>query len=325
MQKGSKGKEVEALQIMLNLVALPSNPLIIDGDFGNATQMALGEWTKRVFGSTMFIANGEVLQTLEAHYNQCKKFFVVIDAGHGGLDPKTGLYTTPADNGKRYQHKGIELHTKDGWFFEGVENRIIAYEYQKQLLQRGVLAVMASHPFLDWWGTKSNNEELNRRGNFGEKYLQHGFCGFFHSIHSNAAPEWIKDKVTGQKIRKRTQSELDEITGCEDYTTKGETLGDKIAPIHIGLVAQRFGRSVIRSFKDKEADFKVISEAEELATKYKGRYAGMLEETFVYTAKGDAQKLTNPHTRQMRVEINVETALTVNSLSNKTLFDNEKK
>ena len=63
-----------------------------------------------------------------------KEFLVFVDGGHGGEDPETGEYTTP---GKRFYHEGCQLH-KGGWYYEGVENRIVAKRFMELLKEHGL-------------------------------------------------------------------------------------------------------------------------------------------------------------------------------------------
>lgn len=76
-----------------------------------------------------------------------------IRAGHGGIDPKTGKYTT--ENSKFWVHDHslpIELHatTKQGKvFYEGVWNRMIADKVSLKLFARNVPNTQFHHRYLD--------------------------------------------------------------------------------------------------------------------------------------------------------------------------------
>jgi peptidoglycan hydrolase-like protein with peptidoglycan-binding domain len=139
---GSNNADVRTLQIELNKLGYG---LATDGIYGAKTAAAVTDFTANEFGKSN--ATNEVSQSLfdliKSRANP-QKFVVVLDAGHGGIDPKTGLYTTPASNGKRYHHPNAKLHD-NGWFFEGVENRIIANVLAEKLTAAGVQVVKAYH------------------------------------------------------------------------------------------------------------------------------------------------------------------------------------
>ena len=60
MQKGAKGKDVELLQIMLNLCQPHKEPLKVDGDFGNATATSLSGYSEmKGFGKTAIFTSYE--------------------------------------------------------------------------------------------------------------------------------------------------------------------------------------------------------------------------------------------------------------------------
>lgn len=313
MQKGSNGKDVELLQIQLNLCQPYKEPLIVDGDFGGATERSLSGYSEmKGFGKNTAL-NANLHSVLQADFAARPKYVIAIDAGHGGIDPQTGLYTTPATNGKRYQHPNTALHTKDGWFFEGFENRIIAFKTIFELRKLGFLVVMASHEYLDWNGTKSNGAELNRRGAILAPYLKYGFVSAFHSMHSNAAPTSIKDPVTKKTIRKRTKAELDAIRGTEIYTIKEQNLSDKVDNFFIAQWIEAFGKEWIRGGGEKTADFAIILEAENTLKAHKAKGVAFLTEVGVYTSEIDCKMLTSESFRAKRVQCNVN--------AHKAIFD----
>ena len=73
---------------------------------------------------------------INTEYSNIKKTALIIDAGHGGIDPITGEYTTPANIGKKTNHKGYEFHNA-GWFYEGVSNRIWAQMFAEKAIKQG--------------------------------------------------------------------------------------------------------------------------------------------------------------------------------------------
>ena len=64
---------------------------------------------------------------LSNEYGAKSKWCIGVSAGHGGIDPLTGSYTT---SGKQFFHNGLDLHDR-GNFYEGVFNRSIADFIQK--------------------------------------------------------------------------------------------------------------------------------------------------------------------------------------------------
>jgi N-acetylmuramoyl-L-alanine amidase len=81
-------------------------------------------------------------------YSNIKKTALIIDAGHGGIDPTTGEYTTPANIGKKTNHKGYEFHNA-GWFYEGVSNRIWAQMFAEKAIKQGYQVAQIYHQYKD--------------------------------------------------------------------------------------------------------------------------------------------------------------------------------
>lgn len=80
-----------------------------------------------------------------------RKLAIIVNAGHGGIDPHTKLYTTDPRNGKRFKHPvkdGQEFHLR-GWFYEGVFNRMFAAEFVAQAQRNGYSCYPVYHPYLD--------------------------------------------------------------------------------------------------------------------------------------------------------------------------------
>ena len=72
---------------------------------------------------------------------------LLIDAGHGGLDPQ-GNYTTPELTGKKHNYGTVGYHGK-GWFYEGVSNRRLASEFIAQASRQGFQCVPVYHSYND--------------------------------------------------------------------------------------------------------------------------------------------------------------------------------
>jgi N-acetylmuramoyl-L-alanine amidase len=99
---------------------------------------------------------------------------ILIDCGHGGIDPKTGKYTTP---GKRAHHPGQVFHS-DGWFYEGVFNRQIGHKVALMLMSADVPVIYVHHEHID--------RPLKERVNSANLMHKSTPCLYF-SIHANAA------------------------------------------------------------------------------------------------------------------------------------------
>lgn len=123
-----------------------------------------------------------------------------LDAGHGALDPNTGLYTTAP--GKMWTHPKEGMHNGK-IFYEGVSNRQFCDKIKKEAIEKGITVVTTYH---DW---KDNS--LNSRSDIANMYHKTIQEGIFLSMHSNA-------------VNKQDQAE-----GFSVWTTKGNTKSDLIA------------------------------------------------------------------------------------------------
>ena len=72
-------------------------------------------------------------------------YCVFLDAGHGGLDSEGKYVTAPS---KQFKHSRGTFH-KDGWFYEGVFNRILTNRVAQKLDQLGISNIIVSHEYLD--------------------------------------------------------------------------------------------------------------------------------------------------------------------------------
>lgn len=147
-----------------------------------------------------------------------------IRAGHGGLHPETGQYTTPSKTGKLFVHSKdlpIELHkttNKGKVFFEGVFNRYVADRVAKKLGALNVPNAQFHHPYLDIPITQQS-ETINKANTTNPIPL-------LLELHSNAH---------NGKAR-----------GFEVYTSQGNTKSDLYAELLYGKIKERIPQMILR-------------------------------------------------------------------------------
>jgi len=124
---------------------------------------------------------------------------VVYDMGHGKIDPKTGKYVTAPS--KMFRHERFDMHN-NGWFYEGVKNRMYGELISKHLRDAGVVV---RYPHHNWKDTP-----LSDRINFTNFIHTNIQKCMFVSQHSNA--------TSGHNAR-----------GYSVWTSKGQTTSDVLA------------------------------------------------------------------------------------------------
>ena len=306
LKKGSSGPQVRMLQMLLTHSTLGRNALLVDGQFGNQTHQALIAFQEK---------SGLVPDGIYGRMSASKlvpltdeRFMFSVHAGHGGWI--NGEYATHPSTGKRYFHEGQQFH-KGGWFYEGIENRIIADAVAEGLRKLGVFVLVTHTDYCD-------DGYLGQHYVKTLPYIQAGYKGYTHAFHSNAAPTKVKDKA-GKVIRRRTQAELDQIQGGFVFTTTGSTFSDKIAPIELRQWQPRFGKwvrlrgssSVPNESSDAEANFKVLRDIEEAAKNVNSFFGAILSEFGFMTSLPDCLFITSPKVRAMRIQAAIDTALEV--------------
>lgn len=164
------------------------------------------------------------------------KHLVILDAGHGGLDPVTGKYHCIA-GGKMFRH-GEGLFHRNGWFYEGVFNRHLSDYVALRLREENIACVKTYDPLRDtrlWLRTAKANLE--------SRYYARSL---FISNHANASP-------------------AHNARGWEVYTSPGKTEADTAAELLVMYVQKLLGdRITIRTDMsdgdhDKEARFAVLT------------------------------------------------------------------
>lgn len=149
---------------------------------------------------------------------------VVLDAGHGGIDPSGHYTTAPA---KMFKHRGGEVA------YEGVYNRIIAKLIEDKLTSKGLQVVRVYHDHIDT-SLRDRAVNANKQSN-----------AVFISIHFNASPN--------HKGR-----------GFEVWTTRGQNNSDKLATQIFRSVfkslegTMRFRQDLKDGDSDFEAGFQVL-------------------------------------------------------------------
>lgn len=159
-------------------------------------------------------------------------FCVYLDAGHGGLDAKRQYVTAPS---KMFKHSKGVFHG-DGYFYEGVWNRVMVNRVAAKLSRLGIHNLIISHEYLDL--------SLDYRVNAANWYYRNYKKGVLISSHSNAS---------GVGAR-----------GYEVYTTPGRTQSDTLAEMlwnqTQSLLGNRiqFRADMSDNDHDKESNFYIL-------------------------------------------------------------------
>lgn len=187
-----------------------------------------------------------------------------LDAGHGGIDPKTGKYTTAP--GKMWDHKKGQFHN-GSVFYEGVSNRAFCNAIIKEAVAEGINVVQVNHEWKD--------NSLKSRTDIANSYHKNIQEGIYLSMHSNAVN--AQDKAEGFSI----------------WTSKGQGKSDEIASAifsNVGKVIAPKWNIKMRADRsdgdnDYEADFAVLVNS--------GMPAVLIENLF-FDNYNDSVKLMNP-------------------------------
>lgn len=198
-----------------------------------------------------------------------KDFLLILDAGHGGIHPRTGKYTTaPA---KQFDHGGNNVFHIDSMFCEGVFNRQVADLVAQKCKRIGLPHVRVYHEYED----TTLQERVDRANFFYTKYPQ----SLFVSIHANAS--------TSHAAR-----------GTEVWTSPGETDADIFATNYwsrLELLAENRieYRRASRGNPSKEANFYVL---------IRTMMPAILVETLFFDNLEDALLLNDPYYQDIFAE-----------------------
>jgi len=199
----------------------------------------------------------------ELTINKCQGVnpLIILDAGHGGINPVTNTYVT---NGKR-----SPVWEDGSVYYEGVGNRDIVKRASILLLEKGIDSVFTVEP------NNYKDISLSKRVKIANKhYLKHK-KSILISVHSNG-------------YRKRSAH------GTEVFTSPGETKSDTIATIWMEEFKNLFPDIKQRvdfddNDIDKEAKFTII---------YKTYCPAILIETMFHTNQHECKQLMNPLIRE---------------------------
>jgi len=160
---------------------------------------------------------------------------LAIRAGHGGIEPITGEYTT---SGKQWQHPDIDIRLHGNkTFYEGVWNRTIADMLYNSLWNINIPCIKIHHEWKD-------ERLMSQCDKINKIHRNSNPIALLFELHSNASPNH-------------------NARGFEVYTTKGETASDKWATTlymeveKLGIMKMRPGRS--DGDPDREKDFTMIT------------------------------------------------------------------
>ena len=191
------------------------------------------------------------------HFDIPLEFCVILDAGHGGIDPKTGRYTTAPS--KMWTHKATATE-EEFTFYEGVFNREVCELLEEMLLRRGIPVHRTYHSHQD--------VSLGKRANITNNIADEHSKAVLISIHGNAAAN-------------------EKAQGLEVFTSKGQTKSDVLAEHLINCLAQELPEMKMRKDttdgdQDKEANFYMLR---------KTKCPAVLSENGFFTNRAEAKKM----------------------------------
>lgn len=188
-----------------------------------------------------------------------KPLMILIDPGHGGM--VNGKYTTAPN--KMFDHG-------DFVFYEGVYNRLIAYELALQLRMNNysyhILVPEDTDPSVYERVRRAETIKKEMKGTIHEKM-------YYHSIHGNAFG-------------------LENVSGVEVFTSPGYTKADPLATIYFHHLAQ-LGWKMRPDWSDGDPD-----KEEKFHVLVNSTMPALLSETGFYTNYEEAKLMLKIDTVQ---------------------------
>jgi len=202
---------------------------------------------------------------------------ILIDNGHGSNTEQNGKFSPKLDASIKI---GSEF-TNNGRFREWKYNRVISHLVVDELKDMGYDARLVTPED----GDASLSERVRRINTICNK--EGASNVLLISIHSNAVGDgskWMDGK------------------GWEAYTTRGETISDKLADFLYKRADSNInGRKIREDWtdgdRDKESDFYIIKKA---------KCAAVLTENFFYDNKDDLKYLTSEEGVHAVVRLHIE-------------------
>ena len=202
---------------------------------------------------------------------------ILIDGGHGVTTEQNGKFSPKLDDSIKI---GSEF-TNNGRFREWKYNRVISHLVVDELKDMGYDARLVTPED----GDASLSERIRRINTICNK--EGASNVLLISIHSNAVGDgskWMDGK------------------GWEAYTTRGETISDKLADFLYKRADSNInGRKIREDWtdgdRDKESDFYIIKKA---------KCAAVLTENFFYDNKDDLKYLTSEEGVHAVVRLHIE-------------------
>ena len=219
---------------------------------------------------------------------------VIIDYGHGGQDPETGVYV---DNHKQYTFQGesVPRFNRGLHIVEGVINRQIAARLIAKLLELEIRVVDAVAELVyfpgeeppTWEDLEQENETLDNRVRVANAHPD----GLFVSLHSNA----IGNETSGPGTA---------TGGAIVFTSPGQTQSDPVAETFIEELERFLTRDSDRTVargdmtdgdRDYESDFHVLMHTEGAAVLVEGLFFTNLGDALFLRSEGGQDLLARAY------------------------------
>ena len=188
---------------------------------------------------------------------------ILLDPGHGGIDPITEQYTTAPN--KMAHHPEEQMH-KNGWFYEGAWNRFFALEVARSLSSYAI-PYLLTIPAVQWHKDVSLTDRITYAN---QLHQMHDIL--YISIHSNAHDGTVR--------------------GWQVHTSPGDTYSDKWASMLYDLVNEEVGGLITMRSDTSDGD---IDYENKFAVLKKTRCTAILAENLFFDNVEDALLLMNSH------------------------------